>query len=158
LDSLTDAAWINLATAEKALELYDSALVHYRRAFELEPAMLTENSNINHEFGGVYVLAGMPDSAAAVFRTLAGSSDRGARARGLRSLAFLAMYRGRYGEAAGLLTEAADLNRTTGALLSELRSRLLLATTFAQRGMVREAAAQLDSCFVRAADARLAPT
>src|SRR5690606_23698632 len=157
-DSLSEHAWINLATAEKGLGLYDSALVHYRRAFALAPALLTANGNLNLEFGSAYVLAGMPDSAAAMFRLLARSNDRNTRARGLRSLAFLAMYRGRYGEAAGLLTEAADLSRATGALLSELRNRLLLVTTFAQRGMMREASAQLDTCFARAVDARLDPT
>src|SRR5690606_22170309 len=68
------------------------------------------------------------------------------------------LYRGRYGEPAGRLTEAADQRRATGALRTELRNRLLLDTTFAQRGMMREASAQLDTCFARAVDARLDPT
>lgn len=157
-DSLTDSDWINLATAETGLGRYDSALAHYRRAFALAPAMLTENSNINHEFGGVFVLAGMPDSAAAVFTRMAGSADRNARARGLRSLAFLAMYRGHYADASGLLAEAAELSRSTGALLSELRNRLLLATSLERRGLAWEAAAQLDTSYVRAVDAELDPT
>src|SRR5690606_10307071 len=57
-----------------------------------------------------------------------------------------------------LLSEAADLSRATGALLSELRNRLLLVAAFAQRGMMNEAAAQLDTSFTRAVDARLDPT
>lgn len=158
LDSLIDSDWINLATAETGLRRYDAALTHYRRAFALEPGLLTENSNINHEFGGVFVLAGMPDSAVAVFTRLLDSTNPNVRARGLRSLAFLAMYRGRYAEASGLFAEATSLSRSTGALLSELRNRLLLATALERRGLVWDAAAQLDTSYARGVDADLDPT
>jgi DNA-binding SARP family transcriptional activator/tetratricopeptide (TPR) repeat protein len=146
LDSLDHSALINLATVEKSLGEFDSAIAHYRRAFALAPGTETENSNINLEFGGTYVLAGALDSAAAVFSRML-DGDRNVRARGLRSLAFLTMLRGRYAEASRHLTEAIRLNRIQQAGTSELRNRLLLATSLAQRGLTPASAAELDSAF-----------
>jgi len=149
LDSMDHATWINLASVEKALGEYDSAIAHYRRAFSLLPSMETGNSNINHEFGSTFVLAGLPDSATAVFsRMLAGGRD--VRVRGLRSLAFLAMYRGHYAEASRLLAEAVRLNSMDGSRTAEIRNRLLLAVSLEHRGLAVASRAQLDSAYVLA--------
>jgi DNA-binding SARP family transcriptional activator/Tfp pilus assembly protein PilF len=146
LDSTSASLLINLATVEKGLGALDSALAHYRQAFRVAPQLETENSNLNHEYGSTYVRLGMLDSARAVFaRMLPGS--RSVRARGLRSLAFLAMDRGRYGEAADMLQQAIPLNQAERAGTSELRNRLLLATALGQTGATEAARAQLDAAY-----------
>ncbi len=149
LDSMDHTAWINLATVEKGVGEFESAIEHYRRAFRLLPSLQTENSNINHEFGSTWVLAGMPDSAAAVFSLMLPGSRPG-RARGLRSLAFLAMYRGHYAEASGLLAEAVRLTNIERASTGEIRNRVLLATSLEQRGLTAAARAQRDSAYLLA--------
>ncbi|MBK6490141.1 MAG: hypothetical protein IPF98_25495 [Gemmatimonadetes bacterium] len=106
----------------------------------------TANGNINHEFGGVFVKMGQLDSAAAVFSKLL-AGDALTRARGLRSLAFLSMYRARYVEASASLSEANVLLGDGPAWVSVVRNRLLLATTLSRRGRGREARAQLDTAF-----------
>ena len=149
LDSTSAGLLINLATVETGLGEVDSALAHYRQAFRVAPDREMENSNVNHEFGSTYVRAGMLDSAQAVFtRMLAGT--RSARARGLRSLAFLAMDRGQYGDAVDLLQQAIPLNRSENAAVSELRNRLLLATALGQTGATEGARAQLDAAYTLA--------
>ncbi|MGH7503546.1 MAG: tetratricopeptide repeat protein [Longimicrobiales bacterium] len=116
----------------------------------MDPEREIENSNINLEFGGTFVLIGQLDSAAAVFsKLLTGSRDQ--RARGLRSLAFLSMYRGHYAEAVRDLVEATRLNRLSQTSTSEVRNRLLLATSLAQRGLLAESTEQLDSAFALSA-------
>jgi len=143
-DSLRVPALINLATVEKGLGEYDSAIAHYRRAFTIAPDVETENSNINLEYGATWVLAGQPDSAEAVFRKMLPLA-RDQRARGLRSIAMLAMHRGQYQNAGKHLEEAIRLNRISEAGTSEVRNRLLLATTLLQRGLRDEAIVQFDS-------------
>ncbi|MCC6772603.1 MAG: tetratricopeptide repeat protein [Gemmatimonadaceae bacterium] len=157
LDSTDHVTWINLATAEKQLQRYPQAIVHYRRAFALMPSIETANGNINHEFGGVFVKMGQLDSAAAVFSKLL-AGDALTRARGLRSLAFLSMYRARYVEASASLSEANVLLGDGPAWVSVVRNRLLLATTLSRRGRGREARAQLDTAFVLATRNDVEPT
>jgi tetratricopeptide (TPR) repeat protein len=156
LDSMSYNTWVNLAVVDKQLGQYDSALVRYRRALRLLPSMETENSNLNHEFGTTYMYVGQPDSAAAVFARMLGG-DRNARARGLRSLAFLAMHRGRYEEASLHLREAVRLSRQTGATTSEIRNRLLLATSLQFQARAREIPEQLDSAYAMALRTDLDP-
>ena len=146
LDSTDHVTFINLATAEKQLGLYQQAIAHYHRAFALMPSLETANNNLNLEFGGTFVAVGQLDSAATVFAELL-HGDALTRARGLRSLAFLAMYRGRYAQACVDLAEALDLLEPLGAQVSVLRNRLLLASAYHRRGIDRAARAQLDSSF-----------
>src|SRR4029078_11717553 len=56
LDSLDEAALINLETVQKAQSQYADALFNYRRAFALDPVREVANNNVNLEFGGTYVL------------------------------------------------------------------------------------------------------
>jgi DNA-binding SARP family transcriptional activator/tetratricopeptide (TPR) repeat protein len=146
LDTLDYETLINLATIEKRKGQFDEALGHYRRAFHIAPGLETSNGNLNLEYGGTYVQAGDLEAASAVFeKMLAG--DPGTRARGLRSIAFLAMYQGHYTEATRHLREAVLLTRVLDAGVSELRNRLLLASALEQLGQAAEAAAQRDSAF-----------
>lgn len=146
LDATDHTAFINLATVEKGLSEYDSAIAHYHQAFRLLPSLETENSNINHEYGSTWVLLGQPDSARATFSRMLTAGQPG-RARGLRSLAFLAMAHGQYAEAATLLEEAVRWTVLAQAYTSEVRNRLLLATARAQQGRHNEANEQLAQAY-----------
>lgn len=146
LDSLDPDTFINLATAERALGQYAAALIHYRRAFELAPDRETANNSVNLEYGTTHVRQGHLDSAALVFEKML-RGDQNTRARGLRSVAFLEMYRGRYTAAVRHLGEAIELSRSSNARISELRNRLLMASALDMRGRKRDAAAQRDSAY-----------
>ncbi|MEP6491900.1 MAG: BTAD domain-containing putative transcriptional regulator [bacterium] len=158
VDSLDYSVWINLASVEKTMKGPSEALHAYRRAFELAPMQLTANDNLNLEYARTYVLAGQPDSAAAVIAALAAAPDAPRRARALRSMAFLSAHTGGYADASTDLIQAIELNRTGAPGTSEVRNRLLLATILDARGRAREAAAQLDSADAVAARIDAEPT
>jgi tetratricopeptide (TPR) repeat protein len=147
LDSTDNVTFINLASAERGLGRYRQSIAHYRRAFALLPSAETANNNLNLEYGSTFVLLGLPDSAELVFGEML-TGNAFTRARGLRSLAYLAMYRGRYGEAGRHVREALALLPTRGAEVSVARDRLLLAAALGQRGDERGARAQLDSAWI----------
>jgi DNA-binding SARP family transcriptional activator/tetratricopeptide (TPR) repeat protein len=157
LDSTSHVTFINLATAERQLGRYREAITHYRRAFALMPSLEAGNNNLNLEYGGTFVSLGQPDSAAAVFSEML-KGDALTRARGLRSLAFLAMYRGRYRDACADLGEALALLPPASAAVSTVRDRLLLFTALGQRGADRAARAQLDSAYALTSSIDAEPT
>lgn len=146
LDSLDAPSRINLATAEKALGRYPEALEQYARAFALRPELATANNNVNLEHAGAWALGGWPDSAAAVIAPML-DGDVNQRARGLRSMAFLATYVGNYVQALSDLEEAITLHRRGRATVSEVRSRLLLASALRLTGRSADARAQIDTAF-----------
>jgi DNA-binding SARP family transcriptional activator/Tfp pilus assembly protein PilF len=145
-DSMDHTTFINLATVEKQLGRLDEAIAHYRRAFRLMPSLETANNNLNLEYGGALVQAGDLEGAAATFDRMLNVGQL-ERARGLRSHAFLAMYRGRYTEASRYLSEAVLLARVNDAGVTQLRNHLLLATALERRGLAADAAAQRDSAY-----------
>jgi tetratricopeptide (TPR) repeat protein len=132
IDSSNAAAYINLATSYHQLDRRAEAVQYYLKAFELVPEWLT-SSNLNHEFGFNYAEMGDLESAEETFvRMLSGNDEQ--RALGLRSFGLLKMYVGRYGEAREDLKQAAVLQQTVGAALSELRTRLYLAVAYRASG------------------------
>lgn len=137
------SAYLNSATCHVNLEQFDRAFPKYEKAFALRPEWLTGNSNLNHELGFAYVRAGQLAKGEEIFRRLL-SGEEMAKARGYRSLALLAMYRGRFLEAEGHLREAIVLNRSQQTGLSEMRNRLLLAGVHEIRGQDTAALAELD--------------
>jgi DNA-binding SARP family transcriptional activator/Tfp pilus assembly protein PilF len=147
VDSLDYTVWINLASSEKQLGHLAESLRAYRRAFALAPMQMTANDNLNLEFASTFVMAGQPDSAAGVIAALAAAPDPLRHARALRSMAFLAAFRGNYSEASSDLTQAVALTRSAAEGTSEIRNRLLLATVIEERGHTREAARELDSAY-----------
>jgi tetratricopeptide (TPR) repeat protein len=132
LDSTNAGAYINLATAYKALAGFDDALLSYRHAFRLQPSLLT-SENVNGEYGSLLVFMGRVDDARAAFDSmLRGNASQQALAQ--RSLGMLAMYRGRYAEAIDHFRAAALLHHTDQRAMSEARSRLLLAAAEDEKG------------------------
>jgi tetratricopeptide (TPR) repeat protein len=142
-------AFINAATSYAKLRKYPEALEYYRRAFVLEPTW-EGGGNLNHEYGFAVVRAGEVSKAREVFSKALGFQD--SKAGGLRSLALLDMYEGRYREAETKLREAIILNRAAKQPLSEARNLMFLAQVRQGRDPRAAVLAELDR-----ADVLLAP-
>lgn len=145
VDSLDADTWLAYATAIPG----DSAgalaakLQAYARGFQLNKERLT-GLIVNQEYGGTLVRAGLPDSAERIFRRML-DLDLSHRARGLRSLGHLGLWRGEFARAAAAFREAAVLERQSGQTVGELRALLGRATAFQALGREAEARPALDS-------------
>src|SRR5712692_4289387 len=145
IDSMDANAHVNIATCHQTLGEYEQAITSYQRAFVLQPDKLTWE-NINHEFGGAYVLLGRFDEAQDAFtKMLAGDTPQ--RARGQRSLALLDMFRGRYRAALPRLRQAVVLNRAANAPVSEARNHLFLAVALQARGDTAGYRAEMNAVY-----------
>ena len=140
-DSGNASQHINVATAYKALGVYDTAIASYRRAFALQPALLVVN-NLNHEYGSTLVLAGRISEARAAFDTMLHGSVA-QRAHANRSIGLLEMFEGRYGLAADRFRQAVLLSSVRGSELTEARNRLFLAAAHQGKGRRDSARAEL---------------
>lgn len=145
LDSLNVSARINLASVLKRGGRFADALVEYRKAFALDPAIEIANNNVNLEYAATYVANGQPDSARAVIVRMLEAGDPARRARALRSLAFLDMHLGHFAAARDQLTEAASIMSSQRAVVSEVRNRVLAAQAFGQLGDGAKERRSLDS-------------
>ena len=88
--------------------------------------------------------AGKERSAESLF-TIASTIDTpDNRSFGMRSLAYLEMYRGRYRESVPLLEQAATITESERSLLSAARNRWLLASAYLDLGDLTQARQQLD--------------
>ena len=144
VDSLDANAWLNFAaTLPFTDSTVDEKLAAYGRAMRLNPENVT-GITVNHEIGGALARAGRLDSAAVIFgRMLA--LDAAHRARGHRSLGYLAQWRGAYGEAVTAFGEAITWQRATGEAVGEVRARLARARTLRGLGRLADGRAELDS-------------
>jgi tetratricopeptide (TPR) repeat protein len=128
--------YINIATSHGAMGEYQKSIEYYLKAFALNPILLTI-TNINHEFGFTYVKMGEFEKAREVFEKMTNGPDN-LKPSGYRSLALLAMYRGKISEAIDHLKESILINKTNGWGLSEFRDRLFLATAYKTKGIIPE--------------------
>jgi tetratricopeptide (TPR) repeat protein len=147
LDSSSSDAYINIATIHAAEGRMAEAVPYYLRAFELQPDYRLV-ANINHEFGFNYAELGDFEAAEDVFN-LAISDPRGDRARGLRSLALLRMFVGKYAEAAQFLEQSIVLNQTTAPGVSEMRDRLFLVMALSTAGATEALKRALEDAYAR---------
>jgi tetratricopeptide (TPR) repeat protein len=152
VDSLDPGLWVNYASALGAVDapaMQDSAARAYERAARLDSAVRTD-AIYNNQWGGALVRAGRVDSAARIFSLML-DQPPALRARGLRSLAHLAIWRQRPAEALPPLREALQLEERAGTgATSVVRTRLLLAVVLDRRGDTASARVQRDSAMQRA--------
>lgn len=127
IDPANAGAWINLATCHTILGKYTEALQSFGAAFEREPAWIT-SQNLNHEYGFTLVGAGQEAKAREVFEKAIEKPE--VRDRGLRSLALLDLYQGKYRDAKARLTEAIRLEDAPDKALNRARNHLYLAGIF----------------------------
>ena len=135
-------AYVGLATAYKALDQYPDALKAYSKAFELEPQWLTAG-NVNREYGFALVANGEAKKAEQLFSALLEKPET--RENGLRSLAFLDLYQGRYENALSRLKQSLEIVSTNHAPLSIARVHLLLAIVAEGKGDAKGQQENLDA-------------
>lgn len=135
-------AYIGIATANKGLGKYPAALQAYAKAFEIEPQWLTAG-NINREYGFALVANGEDQKAEQVFTALLAKPDT--RENGLRSLAFLDLYHGRYSSAQSRLEHSLEILKTQNSALSVARVHLDLSIVAEGKGDAKAQRHQLDA-------------
>jgi tetratricopeptide (TPR) repeat protein len=122
---------INLATTYSDRGQFNDAVQYYRKGFDVEPQWITL-SNLNNEYGFTLVGAGQEAQAREVFeRALQGPQKN---PLGLRSLALLDMYHGKYLEAKARLEEAIQIVPGKDYALQRARNSLYLAMADQERG------------------------
>jgi tetratricopeptide (TPR) repeat protein/DNA-binding winged helix-turn-helix (wHTH) protein len=141
IDSRDGDASVKLATCYVISGKYAEALPYYSNAFALEPSWVTW-ANLNHEYGFALIGAGQPGRAREVFELAV--ADPVIHDRGLRSMALLDLYEGRYKAAKSLLQEAILANQAEKHLLAEARNHLYLSIAFEGEGNLPEQLLQLD--------------
>ncbi|HEX6314293.1 MAG TPA: AAA family ATPase [Gemmatimonadaceae bacterium] len=143
VDSVFVNGWINLATCHQILDQPDLALAAYARASAFDSTILL-SGNLNQEWGRVFVRLDRLASADSAFSLMLALGNPLLRARGMRSLGFLRMYEGKYGDAINHFRAAAEIQRQNQSSVAELRNRTLLAEALVTAGRLEEAAAELE--------------
>jgi tetratricopeptide (TPR) repeat protein len=137
-------AYIGIATAQRDLGNYPQALQAYSKAFEIDPHLLT-SGNVNREYGFTLVANGDSDKAQQVFSALIARPEPGLRENGLRSLAFLDLYHGRYTSAESRLAESLEILKGRNSSLGVARIDVLLAIVAEGRGDSKARRQNLDA-------------
>jgi DNA-binding winged helix-turn-helix (wHTH) protein/tetratricopeptide (TPR) repeat protein len=134
---------VELATAYKTLGRFQEAISAYTQAFQTDPAYLI-SGDVSREYGMTLILNGEMPQAETVFTSLL--SNQSTRESGLRSLALLDLYRGKYASARPLLEEALAYDQGLKTEpVSVAREHLQLAILAEGEGDARTAQHQLDS-------------
>ena len=145
-------AYVGIATAYKTLGKYPDALQAYSKAFEIEPQWLISGS-INREYGFALVANGEDQKAEQVFSALLAKPET--RENGLRSLAFLDLYHGRYASAQSRLQQSLEILKTQNSPLSVGRVHLLLAIVAEGKGDAKGQRQNLDAALADLKDIQL---
>jgi DNA-binding winged helix-turn-helix (wHTH) protein/tetratricopeptide (TPR) repeat protein len=134
---------LELATAYKTLGHFREATGAYTQAFQIDPAIMT-TGDVSREYGMALILNGELPKAEAEFTSLL--SNQATREDGLRSLALLDLYRGKYASARPLLEDALvyDEGLKTEPV-SVAREHLQLAILAEGEGDIRTEQRELDS-------------
>jgi len=143
IDPKDSASLVNLASCYAGLRQYDRSIATYQKAFALNPDEML-GMFVNAEYGASLMHADRLSEAQAAFEKMAASSAPYAKSRGLRSLAFLDMYRGHYHAAIDRLRQAVTLNEASDAYVSVFRDRLILVTALLATGSTAEARGELS--------------
>ena len=133
---------VELATAYATLGRFRQAVEEYERAFQIDPAY-RNSGNVSRDYGMALILNGDLQKAEALFSSQLQSEKT--RENGLRSMALLDLYRGRYGSARSLLRQALELDGKAEEPLSLLREHLQLAMLAAGTADTRGERDQLDA-------------
>ncbi|MGC1186375.1 MAG: winged helix-turn-helix domain-containing protein [Candidatus Acidiferrales bacterium] len=136
------STYVELATAYSDLHDFPNALHAYSQAFQLEPELLTAG-NTNREYGAALVDAGQPQKAEQVFSALLAEPE--SRENGLRSLALLDLYYGRYARAQRQFEDALAIDDGKRQAFGAARVRYMLAEIAGGEGNRKKQIAELDA-------------
>jgi eukaryotic-like serine/threonine-protein kinase len=145
-------AYIGIATTYKSINNFPAALQAYSKAFEIDPQWLTAG-NINREYGFALVANGEDQKAEQVFSAQLAKPET--RQNGLRSLAFLDLYHGRYTSAQSRLQQSLEILKTQNSPLSVGRVHLMLAIVAEGKGDAKGQRQNLDAAFADLKDVQL---
>jgi DNA-binding winged helix-turn-helix (wHTH) protein/tetratricopeptide (TPR) repeat protein len=135
-------AHIGIANANRALNNYPQAIEAYAKAFAADPNVLT-TGDVSREYGFTLVANGQDEKAAQIFSGLL--TNRETRESGLRSLAFLDLYHGRYASARSHFEQSLEIVRKMNFPLSLARLHLCLAIVAEGLGDRAEQRKNLDA-------------
>jgi tetratricopeptide (TPR) repeat protein len=134
---------LELATAYKTLGRFQEAVGAYTQAFQIDPSIMT-TGDVSREYGMALIQNGEIPKAEAEFTSLL--SNQSTRESGMRSLALLDLYRGKYASARPLLEEALAYDEGLKTEpVSVAREHLQLAILAEGEGDVRGEHRELDS-------------
>jgi len=134
---------LELATAYKTLGRFQEAIDAYTQAFQIDHSIMT-SGDVRREYGIALILNGEIPKAEAEFTSLL--SNQSTRESGLRSLALLDLYRGKYASARPLLEEALTYDEGLKTEpVSVAREHLQLAILAQGEGDTRMAQRELDA-------------
>jgi tetratricopeptide (TPR) repeat protein len=117
------STYIDIATSYSVIGNFTEALRNYEQAFKLDPSWKI-NQNINHEYGMTLFRSGNEPEARKTFELAFAKLDL--KPKGLRSLAWLDLYHGKYADAKPRLQEALLSDENYKWALSILREHNLL--------------------------------
>lgn len=144
VNPLHDASYINLATCYKGLGQTERALAYYEKAFQINPAELTENY-VNQEYGALLLSLGNSAKAAQVFQQMIAQSADFKKGQGYRSLGMLEIYQGKFRDGTADLKRAILIHKVADLYESEFRDHLLLATAYRIDDSARDLLSELES-------------
>ncbi|MFP5232716.1 MAG: tetratricopeptide repeat protein [Acidobacteriota bacterium] len=135
-------AHVELATAYNTLGRFQEAVAEYERAFQLDPTYVNTGS-VGREYGMALILDGNSNKAETLFSSQI--EKEATREDGLRSMALLDLYRGKYASARLLLDQALQVDERAHAPVSLARERLQLAIIASGQADTREERSQLNA-------------
>jgi Flp pilus assembly protein TadD len=133
---------VELATAYEMLGRFREAVEEYEGAFQIDP-QYRSTGNVSREYGMALILNGDVQKAETLFSSQLESEKT--REGGLRSMALLDLYRGRYASARLLLEQALELDAKVEAPVSLAREHLQLAMLAAGEADTREERDQMNA-------------
>jgi tetratricopeptide (TPR) repeat protein len=135
------ATYVDIATCYNQLANHTESLRNYEHAFQLDPSWKI-NQNINHEYGMALFFSGDEAKARETFELTFAKPEM--KPKGLRSLAWLDLYHGKYAAAKPRLQEALLSDENYKWALSILREHNLLAIVADGRGESATRLRELD--------------
>ncbi len=136
--------YVEMATAYRTLNQVPQALQSYAQAFQLDPQWLVAGDT-SREYGFLLVQIGEDQKAAQIFTTMLDQPET--RENGLRSLALLDTYHGRFASARKRFDECLTILQNQQAPLSEARVHLWLAIVADGQGDSRTEQRELANAF-----------
>lgn len=148
-------AYINLATCHKEMQQPQKALEFYQKAFQINPAELTE-VYVNQEYGELLISMGNIAKAAEAFQQMTHQADY-KKGMGYRSLGMLDLYQGKLTEGITNLKQAILIHKAANAKESEYRDHFFLASAYRTKGLERNFLSELEVARSLLASGHLGP-
>jgi eukaryotic-like serine/threonine-protein kinase len=142
IDPSNALSYANIAGCYAGLGQDEKARENYERSFELNPNGIT-GTFINSEYGFTLARLGELKKAKETFQKMTAADPVSKRARGYRSMAFLAVYQGKLSDAIANLKRSILINRAEKAADGEFLDHLFLASAYKLKSRNADFASEL---------------